>query len=480
MQSSLKNSLYLGLAVLSLGAVATVNTTASAASKVKVTSDVALKTAGETRNVEATGTNALYSKPGTVKGAKRVASKSTMKKMANSKKSADYFRAYRVAKTNKGLVYYKVVSMNGKYRGYIYGGRSTTTFARGIQSADTTQTAAMPAKTTGYHLANAKKNGLWTAPKNTQYKAKSVSLYGAGSKDTFTVSKAQTKTREGSLYYYVTDDQDNSIAGWIYAGKGYKADATTQSLGGLALKASDAKATADNSVTINYVGSNGNSVGTSTFVTATKNTKQNNPVQLTDKNMAGQTVTDFINDATNTPAGYKVSDTAVATKAAKAVYGGTVTISVYKAATSTIAFYLPSANGVLAGNQLNPNDFSKGKPAITAAQAAELTGNSNDAIVTTANGKTQTVTDSFFTKPLYSKLLKATSNMTFANTADSSKSTTIKSGESYYITYTYSADKTARANSNAKYGDTILAVFDQQATVATALPDATNSGVTNY
>jgi len=69
MQSSLKNSLYLGLAVLSLGAVATVNTTASAASKAKVTSDVTLKTSAESRNVEATGTNALYSKPGTVKGA---------------------------------------------------------------------------------------------------------------------------------------------------------------------------------------------------------------------------------------------------------------------------------------------------------------------------------------------------------------------------------------------------------------------------
>lgn len=479
MQSRLKNSLYLGLAALSLGAVAAVNTTASAASKVKVVSDVTLKTAGETRNVEATGTNALYNKPGTVRGAKRVASKSTMKKMANSKKSADYFRAYRVAKTNKGLVYYKVVSMNGKYRGYIYGGRSTTTFARGIQSVDTTKAAAMPAKTTGYHLANAKKNGLWTAPKNTQYKAKSVSLYGAGSKDTFTVSKAQTKTREGSLYYYVTDDQDNSIAGWIYAGKGYKADATTQSLGGLALKAADAKATVDNSVTVNYVGSNGNSVGTSTFVTADKNTKQNDKVG-TATNMAGNTLAQFINDGANTPAGYKVKTAATNDSVASAVYGGTVSVNVYKAATSTIAFYLPSANGVAKGDQLNPNDFSKGKPAITAAQAAELTGNSNDTVVTTANGTTSTVIDGFFTKPLYSKLLKATSDMTFANTADSNKATTLKKGDSYYITYTYSAAKTERANSNAKYGDPIIAVFDQQATVATTLPDATNSGVTNY
>lgn len=153
MQKSLKNSLYLGLAVLSLGSVTAISTTANAASKAKVTSDVTLKTAAESRNVEAIGTNALYSKPGTVKGAKRVASKTTMKKMANSKKSADYFRAYRVAQTNRGTVYYKVVSMDGKYRGYIYGGKDIKAFAGGIKSADTTTTASMPAKTTGYHLA---------------------------------------------------------------------------------------------------------------------------------------------------------------------------------------------------------------------------------------------------------------------------------------------------------------------------------------
>ncbi|KRL94265.1 S-layer protein [Levilactobacillus hammesii] len=471
MQKSLKNSLYLGLAVLSLGAVATVNTTASAASKAKVMSDVTLKTPAESRNVEATGTNALYSKPGTVKGAKRVASKSTMKKMANSKKSADYFRAYRVAKTNKGLVYYKVVSMNGKYRGYIYGGRSTKNFAKGIQSADTTQKATMPTKTTGYHLANAKKNGLWTAPKNTQYKAKSVSLYGAGSKDTFTVSNAETKTREGSLYYYVTDDQDNSIAGWIYAGKGYNASATTQSLGGLAMKATDAKATVDNSVTINYVGANGNSVGTSTFVTAAKNTKQNDKVGAA-TNAAGDTLAKFVNDSANTPAGYKLDTPATDASVSSAVYGGTVTVSVYKSATSTIAFYAPSTDGLTAGTQLNVNDFSNGKPALSTDKVAKLTGPADTPFATS-------IIDHFFS-PINSKLLKATSDMTFTNTGDNAKPTTIKKGDSYYITYTYNAAKTATANANIKYGDTIRAVFDQQVTVNNTVPSDTSNGTTNY
>lgn len=458
MRKSLKNSLYLGLAALSLGAVTVVNTTANAASKAKVTSDVTLKTAAESRNVEATGTNALYSKPGTVKGAKRVASKTTMKKMANSKKSADYFRAYRVAKTNRGTVYYKVVSMDGKYRGYIYGGKDIKAFAGGIKSADTTTTASMPAKTTGYHLANANKNGLWTAPKNTQYKAKSISLYSANKTDTFTVSKAETKTREGSLYYYVTDDNDNSIAGWIYAGKGYNASATTQSLGGLSLTAEDAVATENNSVTVNYLGANGNSVGTKTFVTAVKNTKKDAKVN-SDKNINNQTLADFIKDATNTPAGYKLSnsDADVTSIANAAVYGGTVRVNVYKAATSSIDFYY----GVSETQKLDVTTLSKGKPAISKANAALLTNDGDKTVVT--NGVT--VTDNFFSDKLFSKLL--TSN---GNDAASVANSTIKNGDKYYISYTYNKENTAAVNAGVKYGSTIKVVFDANYVKADSLP----------
>lgn len=466
MQKSLKNSLYLGLAVLSLGAVATVSTTANAASKAKVTSDVTLKTAAESRNVEATGTNALYSKPGTVKGAKRVASKTTMKKMANSKKSADYFRAYRVAKTNRGTVYYKVVSMDGKYRGYIYGGKDIKAFAGGIKSADTTTTASMPVKTTGYHLANANKNGLWTAPKNTQYKAKSISLYSANKTDTFTVSKAETKTREGSLYYYVTDDNDNSIAGWIYAGKGYNASATTQSLGGLSLTAEDAVATENNSVTVNYLGANGNSVGTKTFVTAVKNTKKDAKVN-SDKNINNQTLADFIKDATNTPAGYKLSnsDTDVTSIANVAVYGGTVRVNVYKAATSSIDFYYGISGTT---RSLDVTTLSMGKPAISKANVALLTNDGDKTVVT--NGAT--VTDKFFTKPLYSKLL--TSN---GNDEASVNNSAIGNGDKYYVTYTYSVSKTAAYNVGVKYGSPIKAVFDANFIKDTKLPSDAVAGV---
>lgn len=217
MQKSLKNSLYLGLAVLSLGTVTVVSTTANAAAKTKVTSDVTLKTAAESRNVEATGTNALYSKPGTVKGAKLVASKTTMKKMATSKKSADYFRAYRVAKTTRGTIYYKMVSMDGKYRGYVYGGRSVKAFAGGIKKATTTKSATMPSNTTMYFTPG-KSNVSWTAPNNTQYKAsKVVKDTTTYANDALVVTDAARKTREGSLYYYVTDAAHPEVNGWVYA-----------------------------------------------------------------------------------------------------------------------------------------------------------------------------------------------------------------------------------------------------------------------
>ncbi|MFD1454924.1 hypothetical protein ACFQ44_04385 [Levilactobacillus lanxiensis] len=240
MQSSLAKSLYIGLAALSFGAVATVSTTANAASKAKVTSSQTLKTAADTRNVEVTGTNALYSKPGTVKGAKVVASKNTMKSLAASKKSAAYFRAYYQKTTNKGSVYYKIVSMDGKYRGYIYGGKTAGTFAGGIASANTTTKATMPANTTVYFTKPGKTNVTWDAPKYTQYKAsKQIKDTTAYASDPLTVTDAVTKTREGSTYYYVTDAKNPAINGWIFAGA-------------VTAGKSDA-AKAENGITFNYI-----------------------------------------------------------------------------------------------------------------------------------------------------------------------------------------------------------------------------------
>ncbi|HBF76085.1 MAG TPA: S-layer protein [Lactobacillus sp.] len=215
MKSSLKKTLYVGLAAVSvLAASGFAAQNASAKSYAYVTKPAYFKTAPESRNVVPTGDNALYTKPGTIKGARVIASKTTMGNLANSKKSSDFFRAYSIVSTNRGSVYYKVVSFDGHYRGWVYGGKSTTKFDGGIAPATTTKSATMPSTTTGYTIADASKNTIWTAPKNTQYKAAKIT--GFDSTDTFTVTGAETKSREGSLYYQVKDDQKPSVTGWIY------------------------------------------------------------------------------------------------------------------------------------------------------------------------------------------------------------------------------------------------------------------------
>ncbi|NLR31507.1 S-layer protein [Levilactobacillus tujiorum] len=333
MQSSLKKSLYLGLAALSFAGVAAVSTTASAKSYAKAGAYTTLTSKPETRNVEATGTNALYTKPGTVKGAKVVASKTTMKTLATSKKSANYFRAYGVKTTNRGSVYYRVVTMDGKYRGYVYGGKSDTAFAGGIKAAETTTKATNPTKLQNYYLKDVSKNTLWTAPKYTQYKASKVDLYGAQKTDAFKVDQAQTKTREGSLYYHVTDVNDSSISGWIYAGKGYDATATTQDLGGLSLTVSDAAATADNSVKVVYRDATTKAqVGTASWITALTTTKSGDKVASTDLNAAKQSLSDFVTAAK--PANYSVGADYVAP--ASTQYGTTLYVDVTATATSKI------------------------------------------------------------------------------------------------------------------------------------------------
>jgi len=228
MQSSLAKSLYLGLAALSFGAVATVSTTASAKSKAYVVSNKTMSSDPTTRNVELTGSNAIYTKPGTAAGARVVASKYTAGNLGASKSSNYYFRAYRQAITNRGSVYYKVVSMSGQYRGYIYGGKSANTFAGGVKPATTMTAAALPANTSATFAKPGTKNVTWAAPKYTQYKSKkSVKDTTPYANDKLTITKAATKTREGWLYYYVEDAQNPNVNGWIYADALKVADANT-------------------------------------------------------------------------------------------------------------------------------------------------------------------------------------------------------------------------------------------------------------
>ncbi|MFC6290114.1 S-layer protein [Levilactobacillus angrenensis] len=455
MQSQLAKSLYLGLAALSLGAVATVTTTATSAdasSKAKIVSKSAL--GKNSKNVEVTGTNAIYTKPGTVRGAKLVASKKTVKKLANSNHSKDYFRAYHMAVTNKGTVYYKIVSMNGKYRGYIYGGKVKGTIGAGIKEAQTVKEATMPSRTAGFHIKNVKKNTLWTAPQHTTYKAHKVNMYGTTKEDTFTVSKAETKTKEGSLYYYVTSDKNSDVSGWIFAGKGYNAGATTQELGGLSMTMAEAEATNNNSVKIMYRDGS-KQVGEATWINSAAGTKAGDKVNTTatkatdaktePKNVAGLTLKDFISK--NVPSGFSIDSATVATLADGATYGNNVYADVNAAATSKIKMVLTTVNangkvvsGALTGNtQLTTADLAI---ALDKDTVSALTGKQGmqigDSLTTIEKGLNSAVSD---------------------NGINGIKTYTDNMGTQYHYKFKFEKGSFNGNNKTAFYGDVLKANF---------------------
>lgn len=273
MRSSFAKSIYVGAAVLGLAGLSavTTTTTASAKSAAKVTSSKTLTTDPTTRNVTFNGTHALYTKPGTVKGAKVVATTTTLKRLAASKNGQDNVRAYRVATTNRGSVYYKVVTFDRTYRGWIYGGKATDKFAGGINSFATTTEAKVPStlNTTSYYTL-AKTDASVNDGTTTTYKAPAWSQYKIGRtmKDAsayktnlLQVSKAAT-TREGDTWVYVTDVTNGKLTGWVKAS---------------ALKAS-AAVPASEGVTINYMDkATGKVVSSHVIPFKAKNPKLANP-----------------------------------------------------------------------------------------------------------------------------------------------------------------------------------------------------------
>ncbi|MFT8908768.1 MAG: hypothetical protein ABF908_08000 [Lentilactobacillus diolivorans] len=274
MKMDLKKSLFVSATALGLfTAIGAVNsTTANAKTKVRVTSNRAMTSDASSRNVNFTGSSALYNKAGTLKGARKVASTSRLSRLAGTQSSTDNVRAYRVARTNRGSIYYKVVTFNGNYRGWIYGGKSTADFGGGVRQYDTFQTGA---------LSDAQKNGTFTIanpgttndgktvtykqPAWTQYKVgrqitDSSPLKGA----TFKIDQVGTRTRENDQWVHITatDTSKSAANGWIlFSGL---TSATNSGSG-----STTTDTVADNAIKINVVDSSNSKALTS--ITYTKN-----------------------------------------------------------------------------------------------------------------------------------------------------------------------------------------------------------------
>ncbi|MFC6253033.1 hypothetical protein ACFP1H_00065 [Secundilactobacillus hailunensis] len=211
MQSSLKKSLYLGLAAVSFVAVAG---TTSANASAKAATAGAYSALTTNANVNLTGKNAVYTKPGTVKGAKVVATTATATKLNASKNGSANFRAYGYKTTDRGSVYYKVVSFDKAYRGYVYGGKKVNSYSGGLTAYATTKDATAPKATDNFKLTantSSTANTLFYAqPAYAQYRVGRAKVNGSVLAATdkykdasFTFDKAATTSREGETWYEI-------------------------------------------------------------------------------------------------------------------------------------------------------------------------------------------------------------------------------------------------------------------------------------
>lgn len=487
MTNNLKKSLFVGLAALSFVSVASA-TNASAKSYAKVTSNNTLTTDPTTRNFESTGSNALMTKAGTVKGAKTVASKATMKSLMNSKSSKNYFRAYREATTNRGTKYYKVVSMDGKYRGWIYVG--------GVKSANTTTEASISdsVKYSKFYLKDATKNTLWDAPKYTQYKASKVNAASVDFSKGFKVDKAETKTREGSLYYHVTSLSNSNFSGWVYAGQGTAATSSSaEDFGGLTTTLpNNTNATENNSVKVNFVDTYGNTVGSAyTFVSQlssntnsddtssynyyqSKGNKITNVAanQTTYYNSQNRTQGDYfyniVSDAAKSQ-GYNVDSSSLSSKRDSAVFGGTVNVTVKNAVKSNVGFR--TIDGQYKGtSELSPNmiasDYS-----VSSSVMSKLAGNSGDYLVNNGSGA---LVDFLNEKPTNLQTMYGRTQYSDGNvkTADGK---TLSYGTAYHVEYTLDSEATKSFNKDVKVGNTAQLLYNTKVVEGAYSSNSSNS-----
>ncbi|TMT00385.1 hypothetical protein FD688_04225 [Apilactobacillus kunkeei] len=241
MQSFLKKTVYAGLTLFALGSLASLNSTAANAKKHVTTKRVVKKVkkgkytkkqnkvtatyykvhfAANAAYAKSNGVVSIMNKPGKLGNAKVVANKATMRRLAKSKLPENVFHVYGMAKTNTGLYYAHVVTLGGKYRGWIYAGKNdfqynlgNITKNTGISATRTLKYGPNPSDVNVKIL-----DRLWTYPKFSRFNARVISHKKASYiNDDFIVESAVYNTR-GWLYYYVQDTKKKNVNGWIYSG----------------------------------------------------------------------------------------------------------------------------------------------------------------------------------------------------------------------------------------------------------------------
>ncbi|MFD1124638.1 hypothetical protein ACFQ22_04580 [Lentilactobacillus raoultii] len=399
MKNKLVKATMLSIAALGLGvtAFATTPSNASAKSYAKVKSNKAFTTNYTERNYLPTGSAALYSKAGTLRGARKVASVTTLQSMANrADKGQSYFRAYRIARTNRGSYYLKVVSFDKSYRGWIYAGKSNPanrTSVGGMKKVSTFNQGNLTTdiSNTTYYFGGS--TTTYKQPDWTQYKIgrNMNSLSGDYSKDPLRVTGVGTKTNgrdNNATYYFVEDSAHPTVNGWIKA---------SDLKSGTGAGSSSSNQIGNNQVLVNYVDSSTGKTVSSKLLT-NNNASTQSAANYLGTNLSGQAYS-------NIPSGYSAPGdstqygTANTSALAAASYGNSVNYYVVATSTdnlfSTAPKYTSKANNRtysgLPGDPVGKNAFTSPKGVqfssllSSLAKSSYTSGNNGQKSVFTSN-----------------------------------------------------------------------------------------------